>query len=255
MIRCLLALALCCCLMGCKRSNALIIGTDATYPPFEFVGPDGQLTGVSVEMGTALAAHLGQPVEFRNIPFDGLITALQSSNVDLVISSMTANPERRKSIDFSAPYATTGICLLLPKASTVQSAEDLKQGKRRIVVKIGTTGEQWSRANLPDAEIVPLDSDPACVLELTKGSADAWVYDQISVMNYALQYPDSTRAVLAPLRIEEWAIGLRQGSPLKADIDAFLVKYRQQGAFDRLADKYLAKERDYMKQQGLPFVF
>jgi len=58
---------------------------------------------------------------------------------------------------------------------------------------------------------VALDSDPACVLEISKGSADAWVYDQISVMNYALANPDTTKALLAPIRIEEWAVGLKHG--------------------------------------------
>ena len=93
-------------------------------------------------------------------------------------------------------------------------------------------------------------------MELTKGSADAWVYDQISVMNYAQTNPGSTRALLKPIRIEQWAIGLRQGEgELKGKINAFLADYRAKGGFAQLADKHLAKERDYMKQQNLPFVF
>lgn len=256
MIRCLLALLSISLLATCSRSTALIIGTDATYPPFEYKSESGELAGVSIDMGKALGTYLGRPVEFRNIAFDGLITALQTRSVDLIISSMTANDERRKSLDFSDPYVTTGICLLLPKSSPLQTAEELKQGKRRIVTKIATTGEQWARANLPNADIVALDSDPACVMELTKGSADAWVYDQISVMNYAQNNPDTTRALLKPIRIEQWAIGLRKGEDeLRGKINAFLADYRGKGELAKLADKHLAKERDYMKQQNLPFVF
>ncbi len=256
MKRLLLALAVLCLIPQCKRSDALIIGTDATYPPFEFKSETGELAGVSIDMGKALGEYLGRPVEFRNIAFDGLITALQTRSIDIIISSMTANDERRKSLNFSAPYVTTGICLLLPKNSSIAKVDDLKQGKRRIVTKIATTGEQWSRANLPNAEIVALDSDPACVLEISKGSADAWVYDQISVMNYALANPDTTKALLAPIRIEEWAVGLRHGEDeLRDKISAFIAKFRAEGSFDKVAVKYLAKERDYMKQQNLPFVF
>jgi len=51
-------------------------------------------------MGKALGEYLGRPVEFRNIAFDGLITALQTGGIDIIISSMTANEERRKSLDF-----------------------------------------------------------------------------------------------------------------------------------------------------------
>ncbi len=247
-------------LAACAKNTGpkpLIIGTDATYPPFEFKDADtGELSGVSISMGKALAESLGRPVEFRNIAFDGLIVALQTGGIDLIISSMTANDERRKSLDFSDPYVTTGICLLVPKNSTLKNADELKQGKHRVVVRIATTGEQWVRANLPQADVIALDSDPACVMEVGKGSAEAWVYDQVSVMNYNLRNPDTTKALLAPIRNEEWAIGLRKGEDaLRTQINTFLAAYRAKGGFKELADKYLAKERDLMKSQGLPFVF
>jgi polar amino acid transport system substrate-binding protein len=257
MKRLLSAALLVLCFTACsKRDNALIIGTDATYPPFEFKDEKGEFTGVSIEIGRALGEYLGRPVQFQNIAFDGLLAAIPTGSVDLAISSMTATDERRKSFDFTDPYASTSICLLLPKASTVQSAEDLKQGKRRIVVKIATTGEQWSRANLPNAEIVALDSDPACVMEVAKGSADAWVYDQISVMNYAARNTDTTRAQLAPIRVEQWAIALPKGhDDLKAKINAFLKDFRAKGGFEKLAKKYLQREADEMKKAGVPFIF
>ena len=259
MHRRLALLALFSLLTGCSEPRwpqALVIGTDATYPPFEFTDDKGQLSGVSVDMGKALAQELGVPVTFKNIAFDGLIPALQTGSIDIIISSMTDNEVRRKSLDFSTPYAATAICLLVPKNSPIQSYEELKQGKRRIVTKIATTGEQWARANLPNAVIVALDADPACVMEVSKATADAWVYDQVSVMNYAQRNPDTTRAILAPIRTEHWAIALRHGQDdLKTKINAFLEKYRSAGSMDQLATRYLAKEREMMKAQGIPFLF
>ena len=138
----------------------------------------------------------------------------------------------------------------------MKNAEELKLGKRRVVTKIATTGEQWARANLPNAEIVALDSDPACVMEVSRGSADAWIYDQISIMGYAERNPDTTRAELQPLSIERWAIALRKGQPeLQAQINDFLKAYRASGAFTQLADRYLAPQRDQMKAEGIPFIF
>lgn len=241
---------------GGKKEQKLIIGTDSTYPPFEFKDQQGVITGVSVEIGKEIAKALGREVEFRSINFDGLITALKTGSIDLIISSMTANEERRKSIDFSDPYVKTGLAVLVSGKSSVQKADDLKTGERRVVVRLGTTGEMWARKELPQVKIVALDTDGACVLEVINGTVDAWIYDQISIMNYHAQHSDTTRALLAPLREEVWAIGLRQGEPdTKAKINAALAKFRADGGFARLADKYLAKERDMMKAQGLPFVF
>lgn len=229
---------------------------DATYPPFEFVNEKNEISGVSVELGREIARALGREVEFRNINFDGLITALKTGSIDLVVSSMTANEERRKSIDFSDPYVKTGLSILVAKNSPVQKADDLRTPGRRLVVRLGTTGEMWARKEVPQAQIVALDTDAACVLEVTKGGVDAWVYDQISIMNYHDRHRETTRALLAPLREEVWAIGMNQNQPeTKAKINEVLAKFRADGGFARLSDRFLAKERDMMKAQGLPFVF
>jgi ABC-type amino acid transport substrate-binding protein len=250
---CLLTPAL---LLGCAKRDVLVIGMDATYPPFEFMDEKGKFSGVSVAMGEQIAKKLGKPVEFRNINFDGLIPALQTGQIDLIISSVTANEQRRKSIDFSDPYLKTGLSILAAKNSTVNSGEDLKTPGRRLTVRIATTGEQWCREFIPDAKLVALDTDAACVLEVVNGTVDAWVYDQISVMNYHAKHPERTRALLAPLREEVWAVGLKKGrDDLKATVNEVIAQMKKDGAFAKLADQFLAKERDMLKAQNLPFVF
>ena len=77
-----------------------------------------------------------------------------------------------------------------------------------------------------------------------------------SVMNYAKANPDTTKALLAPIRVESWAIALRQGQDeLKGKVNAFLKDYRAKGGFEKLADKHLGTYREMMKQQGIPFIF
>jgi polar amino acid transport system substrate-binding protein len=85
---------------------------------------------------------------------------------------------------------------------------------------------------------------------------DAWVYDQVSVMNYHAKHPERTRALLAPLREEVWAVGLKKGrDDLRSAVNETIIQMKQDGSFSRLADQYLAKEREMMQAQGLPFVF
>jgi polar amino acid transport system substrate-binding protein len=234
----------------------LLIATDATYPPFEVLDKNGEFTGADIEIGRELGKYLGREVEFQNINFDGLIVALKSGSVDLVISAMTASDARRQSIDFSDPYVKTGLALLVNANSPVQKLEDLKAPGRRVTVRLGTTGEQFASEFLPNTPRVSLDSDTACVLEVTKGGVDAWIYDQLSLMNYHEQNPKSTRVLLKPVREEFWAIGLRKGNDeLRGKVNEFLKKYRAEGGFTRLSEKYMAKEKAAMEAQGIPFVY
>ena len=234
----------------------LRVGMDLSYPPFETIGPDGQPAGVSVELGQALADHLGRPLIIENIPFTGLIPALKSGKIDVIVSSMTSSPERAKTVTFSDPYLTTGLGALLPAASTAQGLDDLDQPGRAVVVRQGTTGEVFARANLRQARVLTLDKESACVLEVTQGKADAFIYDQMSVFQNAKRNPRTTRALLSPLQTESWAIALRQGNDeLLARVNAFLAKFRTDGGFDRLSEKYLAEEKAAFAAQDIPFVF
>ena len=78
-----------------------------------------------------------------------------------------------------------------------------------------------------------------------------------SVDTEGKQHADQTRALLAPLREEFWAVGMSKGADetLVKGVNAALKRMREEGAFSTLADEFLAAERQLMKQQGLPFVF
>ena len=130
---------------GSSGQRRLIVGMDMTYPPFEFKNEKGEPDGVDVKIAEALAAFLGWELKLEAYAFDGLIQALKVGKVDVVISAMTATDERRKSIDFSDPYVFTALAMLVGKDSPIKSLEDLKKPGVRIIAKIGTTGESFTR--------------------------------------------------------------------------------------------------------------
>lgn len=234
----------------------LRVGMELAYPPFETIGPDGQPTGISVELARGLADRLGRPLVIENISFPGLIPSLKSGKIDLIISSLTATPERAKAVAFSEPYLSAGLTMLVPAASTARGLGDLDQPDRTIVVRQGTTGEAFARAQVRKARLVTLEKESACVLEVTQGKADAFIYDQMSVYQNAKRNPETTRAMLNPLQKESWAVALRQGDgELRAQVNAFLRDFRASGGFDRLAEKYLTEEKSAFAEQGIPFFF
>ena len=236
-------------------SGPLVVGMDMTYPPFEFKNASGEPDGVDVRLAEALAASLGRPLRLEPLPFEGLIAALKSGQIDCAISAMTANDERRKSIDFSDPYAFTAIAMLVAKASPIQSAEDLQRPGMRFTAKLGTTGESFVRTTFPDAALTSLDDESACVLEVAQGRADAFIYDQLSIWSYHKRNPDTTRAILKPIREEAWAIGIRKGNAdLLAKVNAFLKDFRAGGGLAKLGDRYLAEEKQALESMGIPFI-
>ena len=238
------------------ESPPLRVGMDLSYPPFETIGADGKPTGISVEIAEALGTSLNRPVEISNMPFTGLIPALKSGKIDLIISSMTATSERAKAVAFSEPYLTTGLAALVPEASTATDLTSLDQAGQTIVVRQGTTGEVFARANLRHARILTLEKENAAVLEVVQGKAAAFIYDQMSVFQNAKRNPGKVRALLAPLQQESWAIALRpQDASLRSEVNDFLAKFRAEGGFTKLADRYLADEKAAFTAQGIPFVF
>ncbi|MEI8294068.1 MAG: transporter substrate-binding domain-containing protein [bacterium] len=241
---------------GPGKKESLVVGMDLSYPPFETIGPSGKPQGVSVEMAEALGKFLGKPVRIENIPFTGLIPSLKTQKIDCIISSMTDTPERRASIAFSDPYLSTGLALLVPSDSPVQSQQDLDRPGQTVAVRQGTTGEVWARANIKNAQVLSLEKESSAVLEVIQGRADAFLYDQMSVWKNAREHPDKTRALLQPLQKENWAVGLRHDDvALKEQINAFLKSFRDSGGFDVLGDKYLGEQKSAFKDQGIPFYF
>jgi polar amino acid transport system substrate-binding protein len=234
----------------------LQVGMELAYPPFEMEDPQGNPTGVSVDLATALGKYLNQPVTIENIPFSGLIPALKTGKIDLIISSMTETPERAQSIDFSDPYLTTGLCLLVGKNSTIRGIADVDRPGVTVVVKQGTTGQAYARDHLKSARVLVLDKETACVLEVTQGKADAFIYDQMSTYTNWKNNPDTTRPILAPFKTESWAIGIQQGNDaLRDKVNAFLKDFRAKGGFEQLGDRYLAEQKAEFKKLGVPFVF
>jgi polar amino acid transport system substrate-binding protein len=229
----------------------LRVGMELAYPPFEMREASGEPAGVSVDLSRALGEFLARPAQIENLPFDGLIPALKTGKIDLIISSMTATEERARAIDFSEPYLHTGLCLLVGAKSSVQAPADA----HAIVVKKGTTGHLYATKNLRTAKVLVLDKEAACVLEVVQGKADAFIYDQMSVLSHWQRNRDTTRAVLTPFQHESWAVGLAKGSPLRERVNVFLAKFRADGGFERLGDKWLAEQKAEFKRLGIPFFF
>lgn len=243
-------------LVAYAAEDALHIGMELSYPPFETINFKGKPEGISVDLAHALGNYLNRKIFIENIPFVGLIPALKTGKIDLIISSMSETEEREQSIDFSDPYLTIGLALLVSKRSDLKSLKEINDSRRTLVVKSGTSAEVYAKKNLALAHLIILDKEAACVLEVVQGKADAFIYDQISIYNNWQKNLDTTNAILTPLKLEKWAIGIRKGDQhLKENVNNFLKDFREKGGFNKLENKYLSNEAKAFKALGIPFVF
>jgi polar amino acid transport system substrate-binding protein len=219
--------------------NRLTIGMELNYPPFEMIDAQGKPAGISVDLAGALAQTLGRELK-----------------IDLIISSMTATPERAESIDFSEPYLRTGLALLVNKSAAIHVIADADRPNITLAVKQGTTGQIYAQAHLQQAHLLVLDKEDACVLEVLQNKAQAFIYDQMSVFKHWQGHRDQTEALLRPFQEEHWAVGVRKGNDrLRGEVNAFLERFRTDGGFDRLGNKYLGEQKEAFQKLGIPFYF
>ena len=175
----------------------------------------------------------------------------------MVMSSMTITDERRKTVDFSDPYANAMLGILTHKGSGIKSVEDLNQKGRRIAAKIGSTGYLYAQNNLKNAAVTALPDESACVMEVATGKADGFIYDQLTIYRNWQKNPETTEAVFIPFqKVEPWGVAVRKGdAKLLNALNAFIADYRKQGGFDRLTEKHLKAEKAAFDQLDFKWFF
>jgi polar amino acid transport system substrate-binding protein len=234
-----LALALSACGQG---SDALKVGIEAKYPPFETTKPGGGYEGFDIDLVEALGRHLGRPVEFKDMAWDSLIPELQAGRIDLICSGMSYTDERAKTVDFSKPYAQAPMSVLVntTRAKDVTKLEQLDTETTHIAVQRGTTGEKKAKETFPKALFKSYEDENGAAMEVATGRAHAFVYDYLSVLKYAKQYPDTTRILDESLGSESYCMVLAKGSPLLPKVNAFLDEaLKPGGAIDQGVAKWL----------------
>jgi arginine/lysine/histidine transporter system substrate-binding protein len=171
-----------------KSSGKLVLGTSADYPPYEFhkvTNGKDEIVGFDIEIAKEIAKDLGVELVIKDMKFDGLLAALETGNIDLVIAGMNPTEERKKSVDFSAVYyqAEQSVLIRTEDKDKYKSLSDLS-GKR-VGVQKGTTQEQVATDEIPGAQLKALGKVTDLVLQLQNDMVDAVVLEQPVATSYA----------------------------------------------------------------------
>ncbi|MCU7243540.1 MAG: ABC transporter permease subunit [Microcystis aeruginosa WS75] len=220
--------------------NPFRVATEATFPPFEFQ-QGGQLTGFDIDLMRAIGKEADLNIDFRNLPFDGIIPALQARTVEAAISGMTITAERAQAISFSRPYFRAGLAIAVREDNrTIKNFEDLK-GKR-IAVQIGTTGA-LEATKIPGATVSQFDSAALALQELINGRVEAVVNDK-PVTLYAIKQAGlrGVKVVGELLTEEFYGIALPKNSPYLQLINDALGRVIESGQYDAIFRQWFGEK-------------
>ena len=224
--------------------KVLRVGMDASYPPF---GSQNQETkdyeGFDVDIIRAIGAEEGFDVEISNRSFDGLIPALQAKNIDVIISGMTINDERKQNVSFSDPYYQSGLTMVVRSdEQAIKSFQDLKGHK--VAVQIGTTSAEAVK-KLGGVEVKELNTPADCFMELKGHGVDAVVNDR-PVNDYYITKSGETgvKALEEKLTAEDYGIALaKDNTELQSKINEALKKLKENGEYDKIYAKWFGGQK------------
>lgn len=230
-----------------KDWSKLRIGVDATYPPFEYTGADGQIVGFSPEIAKALCEKIKAECEFMNQAWDGIIPALQANKFDAIISSMSITEERKKQVDFTGKYYNTPPAIIVPKDSTLKEATPEALAGITIGAQGSTTHANYIQEILNQSELKAYPSPDEYKLDLANGRLDAAV-DDSTVLDAFVKSPEGACCrILAVLKSipaihgEGAGIAVRkEDSDLRDLLDQALKDIRADGTYKKINDKYFA---------------
>jgi ABC-type amino acid transport substrate-binding protein len=244
-----LLLVLVIALTGCGgKKDAIKVGSDMTYAPFEYIDPvTKKPAGFDIEFMEALGKAMGREIEFVNTTWDGLIPGLNNGEYDLLISAMTITAERAESIDFSDPYFTTGQVIVVKKGTTgINGPEDLV-GKV-VSVQIGTTGQFEAQKIAGIKRIDTFPTMPEAYTALKQGKVDASVADELTALAEMKANPDGVEIVGGIFTTEDYGIGIKKGRKdnLLKDLNAAIKKIKEDGTYDKIYEKWITNAQAEM---------
>ena len=242
----ILAIALICMLSltGMAMAETLKMGTNASFPPYEFYDDEtGEIVGIDAEVAAAICEKLGYELEIVDMDFDAIIPAVTTGKIDFGMAGMTVTEERMQSVDFTTSYATGIQVVIVKEDSEIVSVDDLfaEGANHKIGVQQGTTGDLYCSWDIEDEGLGSVErykNGTDAVLALTSGKVDCVVIDNEPAKNY-IAANEGLKILDTEYAVEDYAIALAKDSELTEKINAALEELIADGTVQAIIDKYI----------------
>lgn len=225
--------------------DTLTMGTNAAFPPYEFMDDNNEIAGIDAEIAAAIAEKLGMKLEIKDMAFESLTTAVESGTVDIVLAGMTVTPERQESVNFTDSYATGIQVVIVPEDSDIASIDDL-EGKK-IGVQTGTTGDIYcsddpENGGYGEDAVARYDNGALAVAALQNGQVDCVVIDNEPAKAF-VEANEGLKILDTEFAVEDYAAAIaKDNTELLDKVNAALAELKADGTIDEIIGKYIKAE-------------
>ena len=224
-----------------SATGTLIVGFDQSYPPYGFVGDDGEFTGFDLDLAAAVADKLGWDVQYEAIDWDAKDTLLNSGAINCIWNGFTMEG-REDDYTFSEPYMLNEQVVVVRADSGITSLEDL--AGMTVITQVDSAALDVLEGDQADlaatfASLEQIGEYNTAFMQLESGAVDAVACD-LSIAAYQLAAnPDAYLQLDEALSSEHYAVGFKQGDTETADaVTEALRELNADGTVQELCDKY-----------------
>lgn len=223
-------------IIGCEKENKkLYVGTNAEFEPFEY-REGGNIVGFDIELIGEISKLINKDIEVEDMAFDGLLPALQTKKIDLIIAGMTATEERKKFVNFSESYYKSQQAIVVNKDENGINNFDNLIGKD-VGVVLGYTGDIIV-SEIANVKVQRYNATSEAIMALKSKKVQAVVLDYEPAKNYSAQNPE-LKLIETDSQSEEYAIAIRkEDTQLLNNINKALATLKENGTYDALLNKY-----------------
>jgi polar amino acid transport system substrate-binding protein len=227
-----------------QATGKIVVGTSADYPPFESYVAPGQIDGFDVALMDEIGRRLGVQVAYIDCPFDALLSAGQSGQIDIAISAISRTPEREAVVGFSNVYLVGEGGALAQQAAdiTLTRLEDVARYK--VGVQRNSVYKNAIQTNFIDQGLMSADNlfvyerAQDAVNDLLAGWIELVVMDAQAAQAFAEQGGAKVVGIGGAQQL--YAIAMpREAGALKARIDGVITTLINEGFIAALSERYL----------------
>jgi len=200
-----------------QQRGELIVGTMGNMPPLNMTSKDGEIFGLEPDLARLMAQAMNVRVKFVTKPFNELLPALQTGEVDMVLSGMTITPERNRKVAFIGPYFISGKAFLtkLKTIAYADEARDANNPNTKIVTLRGSTSQAFAEAFLDKTTLFTTGNYDDAVDMVLQDKAHAMIADYPICVVSVFRYPGAgLLSIVTQLTYEPIGIAIPANDPL-----------------------------------------